>query len=201
MARRYEHNELTGVGAGVTVGVGVDTVLAVSLILLCGGAIGAAALSIQSRRLLHGEQIPLGAAILAAGVTCFGGAGILALRLFGFGPGKGLLAAGLFAALSMALFGALARLARAAAARRAALDELVGGLAAVVVAIEPGAMGAVATRSAPAELTLAAISTHPAPLPVGTTVVVTALRAGRGGEAVEVVPLPPSDGGLAEAAS
>jgi phosphatidate phosphatase APP1 len=78
----------------------------------------------------------------------------------------------------MALFGALARVARAAAARRAALDDLVGGLAAVVVAIEPGEMGAVATRSAPAELTLAAISTHPAPLPVGTTVVVTALRAG-----------------------
>jgi len=100
----------------------------------------------------------------------------------------------LFAAFSVVLFGLLARLARQAVERRVALDDLVGGVAAVVVKIEPGRTGAVAMRRSPPAITVAARSSHAAPLPVGTTVIVTALRAGFGGESVEVMPLPHENG-------
>lgn len=174
--------------------VGVDTFLAIYLVLLGGGLVGTVALTIRAQRSGKLWPIPIGAALIAAGVTCFGGAGILALHLFEFGPGRSILAAGLFAALSVVLFGLLARIARQAIERRAALDELVGGIAAVVVEIEPGRTGAVAMRRFPPTITVAARSSHTAPLPVGTTVIVTALRASVGGESVEVTPLPNENG-------
>lgn len=180
---------------------GADPILLASLILLLIGIGGTTALAWWTRRLPPGEHASLGLATLAAGVTCCGGAGILARRLFEFSALRSLLAALLFAALSAALFGVLARFARQATARNAALDDLVGGLAAVVVPIEPGRVGAVAPRKLLPALTVAAISRHAAPLPVGTTVVVTATRAGRAGDAVEVAPLPPGGQGFADAAS
>ena len=64
----------------------------------------------------------------------------------------------------------------------------------MVVKIEPGRTGAVAMRRALPALTVAARSSHAAPLPVGTAVIVTALRAGFGGESVEVAPLPYENG-------
>ncbi len=174
--------------------VGVDTFLAIYLLLLGIGLVGTVALTIWAQRTGKSWPLPLGAALSVAGVTCFGGAGILALHLFEFGPGRSVLAAGLFAAFSVVLFGLLARLARQAVERRVALDDLVGGVAAVVVKIEPGRTGAVAMRRSPPAITVAARSSHAAPLPVGTTVIVTALRAGFGGESVEVMPLPHENG-------
>ena len=179
--------------------VGVDTFLAIYLIFLGGGLAGTVTLAVWAQRMGNAWPVPIGVALIAAGVTCFGGAGILALHLFEFGPGQSLLAAGLFAALSVVLFGILARVERQAIERRDALDQLVGGVAAVVVKIEPGRTGAVAMRRFPPAITVAARSNHAAPLPVGTTVIVTALRAGFGGEGVEVVPLP-NENGLTEAA-
>ena len=180
---------------------GADPILLAYLALLLVGIGGTIALALWTRRLTPGEQVPLGPAILAAAVTCCGGAGILAHRLFEFGALRSLVAALLFAALSAALFGLLARFARQTTTRSAALDDLVGGLAAVVVPIEPGRVGAVAPRNLLPALTIAAISRHAAPLPVGMTVVVTATRAGRDGDAVEVVPLPMGGEGFADAAS
>jgi hypothetical protein len=161
-------------GGSVTVIDGADPIFLASLALLLAGIGGTIALALWTRHLPPGEQVSLSLATLMAGVTCCGGAGILARRLFEFG----------------ALRSTLARFARQATARSAALDDLVGGLAAVVVPIEPGRVGAVAPRNLPPALTVAAISRHAAPLPVGTTVVVTATRAGRAGDAVEVAPLP-----------
>jgi hypothetical protein len=172
----------------------VDTLLAIYLVFLGGGLVGTVALTIWAQRIGKGCPVPLGAALAAAGVTCFGGAGVLALHLFEFRPGWSVLAAGLFAILSVVLFGLLARIARQAIERRVALDALVGGVAAVVVKIEPGRTGAVAMRRALPAITVAARSTHAVPLPVGTTVIVTALRAGFGGESVEVTPLPHENG-------
>lgn len=180
---------------------GVDPILILYIVLLIGGCIGSAILALWAWQLPRGEQAPLSLALLAAGVTCCGGAGILTHQLFAFRALKSLLAAFVFALLSAALFGLLARFARQTAERRVALDDLVGGLAAVVVPIEPGHVGAVATRTALPELTLAAISHHAEPLPIGTTVVVTATRTGRDGGAVEVAPLPSGDGRFADAAS
>lgn len=180
---------------------GVDPILLAYLLLLLAGISGTVALTLWTRRLPPGEQVPIVLTILVAGVTCYGGGGILARRLFEFGALRSLLAALLFAVLSATLFGFLARFARQATARSAALDDLVGGLAAVVVPIEPGRVGAVAPRNLLPTLTVAAISQHAAPLPVGTTVVVTATRAGRAGDAVEVAPLPPGGQGFADAAS
>lgn len=180
---------------------GVAPILILYMTVLVGGIVGTAILALRARRLPRGEQLPLSLALLAAGATCCGGAGLLAHQLFEFGTLKSLLAALLFALLSAALFGFLARFARQAAARRAALDDLVGGLAAVVVPIAPGRVGAVATRTAPPTLTIAAISRHAEPLPIGTTVVVTATRTGRGDGAVEVAPLPAGEATCADAAS
>lgn len=188
-------------GGSVTVIGGADPIVLASLALLLAGIGGTLALALWTRRLPPGEQVSLGLATLMAGVTCCGGAGILARRLFEFGALRSILAALLFACLSAALFGLLARFARQATARSAALDDLVGGLAAVVVPIEPGCVGAVAPRNLPPALTVAAISRHAAPLPVGTTVVVTATRAGRAGDAVEVAPLPAGGHDFADAAS
>ncbi len=178
--------------------VGVDTLLAIYLVLLGGGLIGTVALTIWAQWTGSSWPLPLGAALSAAGVTCFGGAGVLALHLFEFGPGWSVLAAGLFAALGVVLFGLLAHTARQAIDRRIALDDLIGGVAAVVVKIEPGRIGAVAMRRFPPTITVAARSSHAAPLPVGTTVIVTALRTSLGGESVEVTPLP-NENGLTEA--
>ncbi|HEY8601939.1 MAG TPA: hypothetical protein VIL85_26160 [Thermomicrobiales bacterium] len=174
--------------------VGVDTLLAIYLVLLGVGLIGTIALTIWAQRIDDSWPIPLGATLVVAGVTCFGGAGVLALRLFEFGSGWSVLAAGLFAALSVVLFGLLARIARHASERRVAFDELVGGVGAVVVTIEPGRTGAVAMRRSPPLVTVAAKSSHAAPLPVGTTVIVTALHTGFGSESVEVTPLPHEHG-------
>lgn len=180
---------------------GADPLLLAYLALLLAGIGGTIALALWTRRLTTGEHASLGLTTLVAGVTCCGGAGILARRLFEFGALRSILAALLFATLSAALFGFLARLARQATARSAALDDLVGGLAAVVVPIEPGRVGAVAPRNLLPALTVTAISQHAAPLPIGTTVVVTATRAGRAGDAVEVAPLPPGRQGFADAAN
>jgi hypothetical protein len=136
---------------------------------------------------------PLTLAIALAALTCFGGGGILALRLFTFSGGRSLVAALLFAALGAALFGSLAASARRSTARGTGLADLVGALAAVTIAIEPGKHGAIAPRFTSPPRTLIATSAHKRTLPVGTTVVVTALRGAPGREAAEVAPLPTRD--------
>lgn len=178
--------------------VGVGTFLAIYMLFLGSGLIGTVALAIWAQRTGKSWPLSIGAVLIAAGVTCFGGAGILALQLFEFGPGPSVVAAGLFAALSVVLFGLLARTARQAIERHAMLDDLVGGVAAVVVEIAPGRTGAVAMQRFPPSVTVAARSSYPALLPVGATVIVTALRAGVGGESVEVTPLPSENGFVAD---
>lgn len=162
--------------------VATDTLLIVYFVLLGGGALAALGLALLG----DADAPPFGAAVATVGVTCLGGAGVLALRLFGFAPGLSLLAAVLFAALSAALFGALATVAHRAAERRKALVDLVGALAQVVTPIAPGSRGTIATNGVRPSLTLSATSRHAETLPPGTTVVVTALQ----GEAAEVAPLP-----------
>ena len=179
--------------------VNADTLLAIYLLLLGGGGIAAVVLWIWVAR-ARPLRTPLGPATVAAGVTCFGGAGVLALHLFEFSPGWSLLAAALFAVLAAALFGALGAVVRRSSERHEALADLVGELASVVVAIEPGQPGAITPTHARQALTLIAVSHHEQVLPVGTTVVVTALCNGPEGDAVEVAPLPPPAGALEQVA-
>lgn len=129
-------------------------------------------------------------ATAAAGVTCLGGAGTLALRLFGFSPGLSVPVALLFAALSAALFYFLARSAQLSTARRQALSDLIGGLASVTAPIKPDHAGAIATNGAQLPLMLPAVSRDGVPLPVGTRVIVTALSTNAGGATAEVTSLP-----------
>ncbi|MFN8536761.1 MAG: hypothetical protein U0232_04715 [Thermomicrobiales bacterium] len=61
---------------------------------------------------------PLALATLFAAITCFGGAGVLALELFGFGPLLAFTAALVFAALGAVLFNLLASVAWQSRERR-----------------------------------------------------------------------------------
>ncbi len=161
------------------------------LYLLALGLGGAGTLLVAFRRDAPLEPAPpLALAVALAALTCFGGGGILAVRLFAFGGGRGVIAALLFAVLGAALFGGLAVGARRSVARNGALDDLVGALAAVTIAIEPGRRGAVEPRFTTPPLTLVATSACARTLPVGTIVVVTALRGAPGPVAAEVAPLP-----------
>ena len=170
----------------IPVWLGAAPLLSSYLFLLGLGVIAAAGLALFGDAAERLPLAPFGPPVLVAAVTCFGGAGVLALRLFRFTPGLSLLAAALFAALSAALFCALATLASREVARRAALADLVGALARVVTPIEPGGVGLIATNGARPPLTLPATSRHDRPLPPGATVVVTGLH----GDAAEVAPLP-----------
>jgi len=162
------------------------------LIALALGGLGT--LVVAFRRDAPLEPTPsLILAVALAALTCFGGGGILALRLFTFGGGRSLVAALIFAALGAALFGGLAVSARRSATRSSGLAELVGALASVTIAIEPGKRGAVAPRFTTPPRTLVATSAYERTLPVGTTVVVIALRGTPGQEAAEVAPLPTSE--------
>ncbi len=133
---------------------------------------------------------PLGLATLVACITCFGGAGILALRLFGFSPPLAAVAALVFALLSGILFNLLANVAWQNRERHEVLNDLVGVVGAVVTPIAPGRPGAIAVRHRQPQLILVAVSQAAEPLPVGAQVVVTALYDGTKGDAVEVAPLP-----------
>jgi len=133
---------------------------------------------------------PLGLATLVACVTCFGGAGIMALRLFRFSPPLAAIAALVFALLSGVLFNLLANVAWQNRERREALHDLVGAVGAVVTPIAPGRPGAIAVKHRQPQLILVAISQQAEPLPVGAQVVVTALYDGSKGDAVEVALLP-----------
>src|SRR5690349_13896547 len=68
-------------GGSAAVSVNADTLLAIYLLLLGGGGIAAVVLWIWVAR-ARPVRTPLGPATVAAGVTCFGGAGVLALHLF-----------------------------------------------------------------------------------------------------------------------
>lgn len=164
-----------------------ERMFVIYLVLLSIGVV--AALVIAARGDANGPLpvSPFSPVVLVIGLTCLGGAGVLALRLFRFPPGLSLLAAVIFALLSASLFSALATAARRAAERRRALADLVGALAHVVTPIPPGGVGTITTNGLRPTLTLPATSRHAAPLPPGTTVVVTALH----GSAAEVAPLPP----------
>ena len=169
-----------------------DLLAVIYLLLLGGGVLAATALALLTEAGDPWASAPFGSAGLVAGVTCFGGAGILALRLFGLTPGLSLLAAALFALLSVAMLFALALVARRVDDQRAALADLVGALAHVTTPIEPGDVGVIATDGARPSLTLPAISRHDQPLAPGAIVVVTGWRDNR----AEVVPLldEPEDG-------
>ena len=176
----------------------------VYLLLLGGGVVVAAALAFFAETNEPLSVTPVGPIALVAGVACFGGAGVLALRLFGLGPGLSLLAAALFALLSVAVLVALALAAPRAEERRAAPADLVGALARVTAPIEPGRVRAIATggpggggasgRGVP--LTLPAIS-RDGPLAPGCVVVVTAWRD----DHAEVAPLAEEASGVRRQAS
>lgn len=163
-----------------------NTLLPIYLLLLGIGVLASLGLTLLGEAGESPPPAPLGPPTLVACVTCFGGAGILALRLFRFSPGLSLLAAALFAPLSAALFFSLAWVARRAAERRQALADLVGALARVTTPIGPGTHGTITTNGSRPPLMLSATSRNGLALPAGTTVVVIALR----GEAAEVAPLP-----------
>lgn len=170
-------------------GMGVSIWLVMNLLLL--GAGGAATLWLTFWR--GGDPSdppPLALATLFAAITCFGGAGILALELFSFRPIPAAIAALVFALLSAVLFNLLASVAWQSRERREELNDLLGTLAAVVAPIAPGRPGAVAVKHSQPQLILPAFSKHAEPLPVGAQVIVTALHNGSGGDAVEVAPLP-----------
>lgn len=137
-----------------------------------------------------GPTPSLAVAVALAALTCFGGGGILALRLFAFGGVRGFIAALIFTLLGAALFGGLAVSTRRSAARGTELDDLIGTLAAVTIAIEPGGRGAVAPRFIDPPLTLVATSAYNQTIPIGTTVVVIAVRGQPGQAAAEVAQLP-----------
>ena len=160
------------------------------LLLLGGGVVAAASLALFADGSEPLPMAPVGPVALVAGVTCFGGAGVLALRLFRLSPGLSLLAAALFALLSVAVLVALALVARRAEEQRAALADVVGALACVTVPIEPGRVGAITTNGARLPLTLPATSRHGGPLAPGAAVVVIAWRDGH----AEVAPLPDESG-------
>jgi membrane protein implicated in regulation of membrane protease activity len=172
-------------GRGGGVGGNAGFLLVIYLLLLAVG--GLAGLSLAVFGVVENSLLP---ATIVAGVTCLGGAGTLALRLFEFSPGWSVPVATLFAVLSAALFYALARSAQQATVRRQALSDLIGGLASVIAPIEPDRAGAIATNGASLPLTLPAISRDGTPLPVGTRVIVTALSTNTSGETAEVTPLP-----------
>ena len=165
--------------------VSANTLTVIYLLLLGGGLVAAVALAFFGEAGEPLALVPLGPATLIAAVTCFGGAGVLALRLFGLPAGLSLLAAVVFALLSAALFFGLARAARRTQEQHAALADLVGALARVVTPIEPGGVGTIATNGARASLTLPATSRHARVLAAGTVVIVTALQ----GDRAEVAPL------------
>jgi membrane protein implicated in regulation of membrane protease activity len=172
-------------GRGGGVGGNAGFLLVIYLLLLAVG--GLAGLSLAVFGVVENSLLP---ATIVAGVTCLGGAGTLALRLFEFSPGWSVPVATLFAVLSAALFYALARSAQQATVRRQALSDLIGGLASVIAPIEPDRAGVIATNGASLPLTLPAISRDGTPLPVGTRVIVTALSTNTSGETAEVTPLP-----------
>lgn len=163
--------------------------LLIYLIALALGGIGTLCIAFR-RAAPAGPASSLALVVILAALTCFGGGGILALRLFTLGGGRGLAPALIFALFGAALFGRLAVSARRSAARGTGLDDLVGALAAVTIAIAPGRRGSVAPRFINPPLTLVATSAHKRTLPVGTIVVVTALRGAPGQETAEVAPLP-----------
>jgi membrane protein implicated in regulation of membrane protease activity len=170
-------------------GLGVGIWVFINVLLLVAG--GAATLWLTFWRSSDpADPPPLALATLVAGITCFGGAGVLALELFGFGPVLAFIAALLFALLSAVLFYLLASVAWQSRERRDALNDLVGALAAVVSPIAPDRPGAVAVKHSQPQLVLPAVSKHADPLPVGAQVIVTALHNGSGGDGVEVAPLP-----------
>lgn len=151
---------------------------------------GVGTLIVAFRRDAPAGSAPLTLAVALAALTCFGGGGILALRLFAFSEGRGLVAALLFALLGATIFGGLAVGVRRDATRNTQLDDLIGALATVTIAIEPGRHGAVAPRFTAPPLTLLATSARNQTIPVGTTVMVTAVWGMPGQEAAEVAPLP-----------
>jgi hypothetical protein len=136
-----------------------------------------------------GPVPPLTVAIALTALTCFGGGGILALRLFSFGSGRGLVAALIFALLGAALFGGLAFSVRRSVVQGTEQGDLIGALASVTIAIEPGKPGAIVPRFTTPPRTLVATSAADRTLPVGTVVVVTAVRGAPGQEAAEVAQL------------
>ncbi len=174
-------------------GVDIDTIGRIYWVIFCLGIISALAIAFWPQPLFRGDQRSLVMGLLPAAITCFGGAGILAIQLFSLDVGKSLLAAILFMLLSVSLFGLVAQLVRRATTRQTALANLIGGLAAVVVPIEPGVVGAVTTQGPAVPLTIAAISRTHESLPVGATVVVTALTHAGAQELVEVALLPAPD--------
>lgn len=128
------------------------------------------------------------AAALAASLTCFGGAGLLALSYFGLHGRMSLLAATASGLPSSALFTTLAAWAGRTAERRRALVDLTGTLASVSAPIAPGHIGTITTTPYPPR-TLAASSSSAQPLWVGTTVVILGPCPKTGGAGVEVAPL------------
>lgn len=162
-----------------------QTLTTIYLVLLVAGIFGALGLLWTQDA---SEPLPLAPAsplTLVASLTCFGGGGILALRLFHLSPRFSLLATLLFTLLSVSAFVLLARQARQANERRAILADLAGALARIVTPIEADGAGTIVTVSTPEPLTLLATARHGQALPAGTTVVVTALD----GECAEVAPL------------
>lgn len=174
----------------------VDGLTVLDLFVLGLGGVITARLAIREPT----RPLPLALATVTAGVTCFGGAGVLALRLFTFSPVQSLLAALIFAIPSAILFLVLATITRRSTERRQMCADLIGALALVSTPIAPGRAGWITTNGTRPTHSLAAISRDSLAIPTGTTVVITALHHGPGGDAAEVVPLSETPGPVTDPA-
>lgn len=157
-------------------------------IIFSVGLAGTALLTVRDA--VWPPEIPLAWGVVLAWLTCFGGAGILALQLFWLHPRQSILAALLFACLSAGAFGILGRLVRQLLARQRTLVNLIGVLGTVVSTIEPGRAGLITTQKTPEPLTLAATAAQECAVAIGTTVIITGIQQPGSAPTVEVALLP-----------
>lgn len=140
---------------------------------LVAGAFVACIVMVSRANDEDGRPPPVVLAWVAALLTSFGGAGFLAMQVFGFSERWSLVTAFVFSVTSVTLLCLLALRARSDAEKRRAYSNVVGALADVVSPITPGGAGKVLTATTRPKLTLVATSRHRQGLAPGARVVVT----------------------------
>lgn len=166
----------------------------VERLYLAALALGSIAAITMTRSRLLAEWLRVPAAVptaVAAVATCFGGAGLLVMRLTSLSSWLGVAIAACFSLLSVATLLAFAYLARRAASQRHAYANVVGAVANVIVPIPPGEAGTVLTTTTHPELKLVATSCTDQIIGRGARVVVKRYRHDRA--EVAVMRLPASD--------
>lgn len=161
------------------------------LAALALGTIAAITLT-RSRLVAEWVRIPTAVPTAVAAVaTCFGGAGLLVMRLTSLSSRLGLVVAAFFSLLSVATLLGLAYLARRAASQRHAYANVVGAVADVIVPIPPGEAGTVLTTTTHPGLRLVATSGTDRIIGRGVRVVIKRYRHDRA--EVAVMRLPAND--------